>query len=182
MRALLKERRSRSTREQGFKGALWSPSLRGWAIPAPAAPGVGRLPCARVSGFTACLGAALHPRLPERAGLFGQHVGSEKVCGHPLGALGSSGIPRAAAGSADPEGPRGWRRLAGARRRASATASTGMLGLHRESDSWARGASVLLLASSRCSQSSLRHHFTAELSPCLSWGRLNTAPRPKGCG
>lgn len=83
----------------------------------------------RLSGCTACLGAALHARLWKRAGLFGQHVGSEKVCGHPPGALGSFRIPPAAEGSADPEGPRGWRRLAKARGRASATAGAEMLGL-----------------------------------------------------
>lgn len=93
------------------------------------APGMDRLPCARVSGCTACLGAALHPRLGKRAGLFGQHVGSEKVCLHPPGALGSFGIPPAAEGSVDPEGPRGWRCLAKARGQASATSSSGMLGL-----------------------------------------------------
>lgn len=83
----------------------------------------------RLSGCTACLGAALHARLWKRAGLFGQHVGSEKVCRHPPGALGSFRIPPAAEGSADPEGPRGWRRLAKARGRASATAGAEMLGL-----------------------------------------------------
>lgn len=152
--------------------------------PRAVAPGVDRLPCARVSGCTACLGAALHPRLGKRAGLFGQHVGSEKVCQHPPGALGSYKIWPAAAGSADPEGPQGWRRLAGARRRASAPQALGCWVSARESDSRARGATALLTASgsSRCFQGSLHHHFTAEVSPCPRWGRQDTARRPKGCG
>lgn len=82
-----------------------------------------------LSGCTACLGAVLHAKLGKRAGLFGQHVGSEKVCRHPPGALGSFRIPPAAEGSADPEGPRGWRRLAKTRGRASATAGAEMLSL-----------------------------------------------------
>lgn len=85
--------------------------------PRAVAPGVDRLPCARVSGCTECLGAALHPRLGKRAGLFGQHVGSEKVCQHPPGALGSYKI---LAGCSRVRGPRGSSGLAAPGRSAQA--------------------------------------------------------------